>query len=232
VAVCWPRTRIEAKSQSDLLRQLREHGRESRDQEPPGLAQRRRQFRRRVPKMPKHGRRYLLRPVRLPSQCVAAQPTRCSSLAGRSQWGMTSWTPGLCTRLTLAAYCMDKTEVTVAAFLACVQAGGCDAPSTVEWKELCAGRQDEMESIFAHWEDRLGPASQSTAWIGIRPLPYCQWTGGRLPTQAEWEYAARGNDSRNYPWGNEEPNATGLNACGSECVSMGRQQLDETWKSM
>jgi len=88
---------IEAKSQSDLLRQLREHGRNlvtknlgSRPAPPP--------IRRRVPKMPKHGRRYLLRPVRLPSQCVAAQPTRCSSLAGRSQWGMTSWTPGLCTR--------------------------------------------------------------------------------------------------------------------------------------
>ncbi len=94
-------------------------------------------------------------------------------------------------QVTLSAYCMDLTEVTVAAYRGCT-APGCSAPDTggaCNWG--LAGR-DLHPINCVDWNQALA---------------YCRWRGGELPTEAQWEYAARGGDGRTYPWGNAAPAA-------------------------
>ena len=88
----------------------------------------------------------------------------------------------------LDAYYIDKYEVTVYQYQNCVNAGKCGNPETggsCNWN--VSGRGNHPINCV-DW-------NEATA--------YCQWAGKRLPTEAEWEKAARGTDGRVYPWGNE-----------------------------
>ena len=99
--------------------------------------------------------------------------------------------------VTLPAFYLDLTEVTNEAYHACVDKGLCPPPDP---KNAAANRFGPD----ARFRGPRQPAS-SLGWDSARA--YCAWVGKRLPTEAEWEKAARGPDARKYPWGNEEPTA-------------------------
>ena len=96
--------------------------------------------------------------------------------------------------VTLDAFWIDQTEVTNAMYAKCVNAGHCKPPINTDHFINQAYANHPVVSV--DW-------SQASA--------YCAWTERRLPTEAEWEKAARGTDGRIYPWGNEAPNSSLLN---------------------
>ena len=91
-------------------------------------------------------------------------------------------------RVYLDAYDMDRFEVTVSRYAEFLQSTGREAPR--DWAKVKIGKHSNLPVVGVSWNDAE---------------TYCRWAGKRLPTEAEWEKAARGTDGRTYPWGNEEP---------------------------
>ena len=105
----------------------------------------------------------------------------------------------------LDAYRIGKVEVTNRQYLQCVRAGVCRAPSTSRY--LDPGFENHPV-VFINWEDAQ---------------TFCQWNtpAGRLPSEAEWEKAARGDDGRTYPWGNQPLDCSLANYSMEDVVCVG-----------
>jgi serine/threonine-protein kinase len=102
--------------------------------------------------------------------------------------------------VTLDAYWIDQTEVTNKQYAACVSAGGCTPPSNTSSYTRTSyygnSEFDEFPVISVDWN---------------QASTYCLWAGRKLPSEAQWEKAARGTDAHTYPWGNDAPNDALLN---------------------
>ncbi len=119
-------------------------------------------------------------------------------------------------RPTLRPFWIDRQEVTNAEYRRCVAAGACTPLQAEEVKRI---RRYASDSRY----DRHPVVNVS--WF--QAAAYCRFVGGRLPTEAEWEKAARGDrDARRYPWGERRPDCTlanfgGPDGCGGEPAEVG-----------
>ena len=99
--------------------------------------------------------------------------------------------------VTVASFWLDTTEVTNEAYEACVTEGRCRP-------------HDPTNAAHNGVDDRMfrGPKQPVSGVSWDDAASYCSSRDKRLPSEAEWERAARGDDGRRYPWGNEEPTAS------------------------
>lgn len=106
----------------------------------------------------------------------------------------------------LDGYWIDKYEVTNGRYALCVADGACKAP----WINSSYTR----EEYYGNPEFDNYPVIMVDWWQADQ---YCKWTGGQLPTEAEWEKAARGTDGLRYPWGNDPISNDKANFCDINC---------------
>ena len=117
-----------------------------------------------------------------------------------------------------------RSETTVSQYRACVDAGKCESKH----------HRDKAENKYCNWghEDRDDHPMNCVEWYGAKQ--FCEWAGGRLPTEQEWESEAGAGGSRAHPWGSETPSCSRCvmddgstrGSAGSETDGCGE---DHTW---
>ena len=120
-------------------------------------------------------------------------------------------------RVSVKPFYLDIYEVTVSRYSEFLAAQKPETP--FKWNEATAGPHEQKPVAGVNWYDARD---------------YCRWVGKRLPTEAEWEIAARGNEGRIYPWGSVHPTKAHANAGqtrwqGYDALSnVGRYELGKT----
>jgi formylglycine-generating enzyme required for sulfatase activity len=122
--------------------------------------------------------------------------------------------------VTLGGFWIDQTEVTNAQYARCVAAGACQPPFAPTLKKhegyYGDGAFDDYPVIYVSW---------------LHGRDYCRWGGGGLPTEAQWEYAARGPEGFIYPWGADPPGAALTNYDGvvNDTAPVGSYPQGASW---
>ena len=120
-------------------------------------------------------------------------------------------------KVILDAFLIDRTEVTNSMYAQCVNEGSCGVPSSIQVNpRFYDPTYSNYPVVYVTWQDAAN---------------YCSWIGGRLPTEAEWEKAARGTTRRKYPWDEGYPTAKNVNAANTvgDTTPVGSYLLGESY---
>lgn len=127
-------------------------------------------------------------------------------------------------KVEVARFCIDLNEVTTAQYEACSKAGDCKRAFKESFWPQGSMKKPDWEKARAAYSalcnaetDRAQHPINCVMWS--QADEYCKVQGKRLPSEAEFEFAARGSDGRVFPWGDATPDQNHLNGCGSECVA-------------
>jgi serine/threonine-protein kinase len=134
-------------------------------------------------------------------------------------------------KVNLDGFWIDRTEVTNRQFVQFLNDQGNGGPQGTQMLILDQGytqiRQEGDQ--FLTTDAALDHPVVMVTWHGA--ASYCVWAGGRLPTEAEWEYAARGPDGYVYPWGNDPPDCDVANygECRRIAVRVASRPSGASW---
>ena len=147
---------------------------------------------------------------------VPAGTFEMGSLPGDDRFGPHS--------VTLDSFWIDQTEVTNAQVAAFLNDQGNQVQEGWHWMEVEQIENAQVEIFDGVFRPEAGKEDHpvvEVSWNGA--AAYCKWVGGRLPTEAEWEYAARGPEAFVYPWGDDPPTCerARFGGCGDYSVPVG-----------